>query len=122
MKTSRTATVQATDDQLRQRWQKRLRDGEFSTAVLGVGTIKVFGRAGDAPVAFPRITSIAALDQLEADERWAVTYAEQVIAQHQQHGRSIMGALPGQANSAAPVTSFDPAREYHLVLSQIAGG
>ena len=120
MTTSRT--VQATNEQLRQRWQERQRSGQFSAAVLGVGTIKVFGRAGDAPVAFPRIASLAALDQLEPDERWAVTYAEQVIAQHQKNGRSIMGAMPGQANGAAPVTSFDPTREYHLVLSQIAGG
>ena len=119
------ATKQAakpSEAQLRARWLERMKSGQFSPAVLGVGMIKVFGRAGDAPVAYPRIESLAALDGLEADERWAVTFAEQVIAQHQRQGRSIMGAVPGQVSGAEPVQNFDPSREYLLVLSQIAGG
>jgi hypothetical protein len=120
MTTSQTKSL--SNAQLQARWLERVRSGQFSPTVLGVGTIKVFGRAGDAPVAFPRIESLAALDTLEADERWAVTYADQVIAQHQRQGRSIMGAVPGQATGAVPVQHFDPSREYHLVLSQIAGG
>src|SRR5215469_16452441 len=107
---------------LQRRWQERCQQGNFSPAVLGVGTIRVFGRSGDAPVTFPRIESLSALDTLEADERWAVTYAEQVIAQHQQQGRNIMAAIPGQTTGAVPVQHFDPSREYHLVLSQIVGG
>jgi hypothetical protein len=108
--------------ELRARWLKRMKNGRFSPAVLGIGTIKVFGRAGDAPVSFPRIESLAALNSLEADERWAVNYAEQVVTQHQRQGRSIMGAVPGQVSGAEPVQNFDPSREYLLVLSQIAGG
>jgi hypothetical protein len=107
---------------LQTRWLERVRSGQFSPAVLGVGTIKVFGKAGDAPVAFPRIESLAALDTLEADERWAVTYAQQVIEQHQRQGRNVMSAAPGQATGAVPVQGFDPSREYHLILSQIVGG
>src|SRR5215469_18600030 len=95
-----TKTKPASDAQLQARWLERVRSGQFSPAVLGVGTIKVFGKAGDAPVAFPRIESLAALDTLEADERWAVTYAEQVITEHQRQGRTIMGAEPGQAAGA----------------------
>ncbi len=120
MATSQTQSL--SDKALQTRWLERVRSGQFSPAVLGVGTIKVFGRAGDAPVVFPRIESLAALDTLEADERWAVTYAEQVITQHQRQGRNIMAAIPGQATGAVPVQHFDPSREYHLVLSQIAGG
>ena len=120
MATPKTKPI--SDKELQTRWLERVHSGQFSLAVLGVGTIKVFGKAGDAPVAFPRIESLAALDTLEPDERWAVTYAEQVITQHQRQGRNVMAAVPGQATGAVSVQSFDPSRELHLVLSQIADG
>ena len=64
---------------LQRRWQERCQQGNFSPDVLGVGTIRVFGRSGDAPVTFPRIESLAALDTLEADERWAVEVAQGIV-------------------------------------------
>ena len=110
---------------LLQRWQERVRTGNFSSAVKGVGMVRVMGRAGDAPVSYPRIESLAALETLEPDERAAVQYAEQVVREHQRAGRNAVApsagtgrALPGSNR----VREFDPTWPSIIILSRITGG
>ena len=110
---------------LKRRWQVRCRQGNFSSAVLGVGTIRVFGRSGDAPVTFPRIESLAALDTLEADERWAVEFAQDVVTAAQGQRRPVMATQPPQAGASPAPTAvevFDPKAENLLILSLTRGG
>jgi hypothetical protein len=110
---------------LQRRWQERCRQGTFSPAVLGVGTIRVFGRSGDAPVTFPRLESLAALDTLEADERWAVEVAQGIVAAAQNQSRPVMATQPPQAGTAPSPTVvdvFDPQVENMLILSLTRGG
>lgn len=122
MATTRRSASQVT---LQRRWQERCQQGNFSPAVLGVGTIRVFGRSGDAPVTFPRIESLAALDTLEADERWAVEVAQGIVtAAHNQH-RPVMATQPPQAGTTPSPTAvdvFDPKIENMLILSLTRGG
>jgi hypothetical protein len=110
---------------LQRRWQERCQQGNFSTAVLGVGTIRVFGKSGDAPVVFPRIESLAVIDTLEADERWAVELAQDIVDAAQNRQRSVMATQPPQAGSApapTPMRTFDPKAEHILILSLTRGG
>jgi hypothetical protein len=110
---------------LKRRWQERCQQGNFSPAVLGVGTIRVFGRSGDAPVTFPRIESLAALETLEEDERWAVEVAQGVVTAAQNQNRPVMATQPPQAGAAPTPTVvevFDPKLENMLILSLTRGG
>jgi hypothetical protein len=110
---------------LQRRWQERCQQGNFSPAVLGVGTIRVFGRSGDAPVTFPRLESLAALDTLEADERWAVEVAQGIVTAAHNQSRPVMATQPPQAGTAPSPTAvavFDPQVENILILSLTRGG
>src|SRR5690349_11450376 len=101
-------------------WNERCRRGDFSYGVLGVGTIRVFGRSGDAPVTFPRVESLAALDSLEADERWALENAQHLVNAAHSRRRPVMATQPpraGVAPNPTPVREFDPKLENILILS-----
>src|SRR2546426_10155710 len=94
---------------LQRRWQERCQQGNFSSAVLGVGTIRVFGRSGDAPVAFPRVESLTALDTLEADERWAIQNAQDLVNAAHTRSRPVMATQPPRAGvipNPTPVREF----------------
>jgi hypothetical protein len=111
--------------ELQRLWQERCQQGNFSPAVLGVGTIRVFGRSGDAPVTFPRIESLAALETLEPDERWAVEVAQGMVTAAQNQSRPVVATHPpaaGTAPSPATVITFDPKAENVLILSLTRGG
>jgi hypothetical protein len=109
---------------LLQRWEERVRRGAFSAAVKGVGVVRVMGRAGDAPVRYPQIESLAALDALEPDELAAVQFAEQVVREHQRAGRSVVTptAAAGAQPNASRVQQFDATKPTILILSRITGG
>ena len=112
-------------DALRRRWQERCEQGNFSSNVLGIGTIRVFGKSGDIPVAFPRIESLAALDALEADERWALDMAQEIVTAAQAKSRPVMTTQPPRAGvnpSPTPLRNFDPKAENILILSLTRGG
>ena len=121
--TTLPANLPADQVSLAEAWKTRCQRGEFSSAVQSVGTIRVFGRAGDAPVAFPRIMTLAALDELAPEERWAAQYATDVVTTHQGNGRPIFAARPGQAVGSYQITTFDVTNPGDiLVLSPITGG
>ena len=120
-----TSTKTLSQEALQRRWLERCRAGNFSAAVLGVGTIRVFGKSGDAPVLFPRIESLATLDTLEPDERWAVETAQDIIGAAQNRQRPVMATQPPQAGTApapTPMRTFDPKAENILILSLTRGG
>lgn len=120
-----TSTKKMSQEALQRLWQERCRQGTFSTAVLGVGTVRVFGKSGDAPVLFPRIESLAALDTLEADERWAVELAQEIVNTAQNRQRSVMATQPpraGMSPAPTPMRTFDPKAENILILSMTRGG
>ncbi len=114
-----------TPETLQRTWQERCRQGNFSSAVLGIGTICVFGKSGDTPVTFPRIESLAALDTLNADERWAVEVAQEMVHAAQAQNRRVMATQPprvGSTPNPTPVRTFDPKTEHLLILSLTRGG
>lgn len=120
-----TSTQSMSQEALQRRWQERCRAGNFSGGVLGVGTVRVFGKSGDAPVMFPRIESLAALDTLEADERWAVEMAQELVGAAQNRQRPVMATQPpqnGTAPAPTPMRTFDPKAEHILILSLTRGG
>src|SRR5436853_2602624 len=101
-------------DVLRRGWQERCEQGNFSSAVLGVGTIRVFGKSGDAPIAFPRIESLTDLDSLQPDEQWAIRIAQDVVRDARAAHRPVMATQPPQAGTApipVPIREFDPSVE-----------
>ena len=120
-----TSTNMTGKEALQRRWQERCQQGNFSAAVLGVGTVRVFGKSGAAPVTFPRIESLAALETLEADERWAVELAQEIVGAAQNRQRSVMATQPPQAGTTpapTPMRTFDPKAEHILILSMTRGG
>lgn len=123
--TNVTVRKTTTPEELAQRWQQRCQEGNFSEGVLGLGTVRVFGKSGDAPVSFPRIQSLAALDTLEPDERWAVEQAQGIVQAAASAQRSVMATQPPQAGMApapTPMRTFDPKAENILILSLTRGG
>jgi len=125
---TQSAPTQATPThdpaRLAQQWQARCAAGAFSVGVQGVGTVRVFGKAGDAPLTFPRIESLAALADLEPDEQWALTRAQQTVAQARSQRRAVVAtrARPDAAPDTRPIGDFDPAQESILILNHIVGG
>ncbi len=106
--------------ELERRWQERCQSGQFSPAILGVGTIRVMGKSGDAAVQFPRIASLAALGELEPDEQYAVQAAQAIITQAQAERRAVFTVVPGQTPER--VTAFHPDVESLMIVARIAGG
>jgi len=123
--TSENVTPSNNEETLAQRWKERCASGDFSQVVLGLGTIRIMGKAGDAPVQFPRITSLDALDMLEPDEQWAVKAAQAIVTQACNQRRPVLAtSIPqsGLTPNPTPVTIFDPKVELLLVTSLIRGG
>jgi len=106
--------------ELERAWQARCQIGQFSPAILGLGTIRVMGRSGDATVQFPRIASLDALGELEPDEQYAVQAAQAIITQAQAERRAVFAVVPGQTPER--VTAFHPDVESLMIVARIAGG
>jgi hypothetical protein len=111
-----TYTLTAYETRLLDLWQQRVANQNFSAGIAGTRTIKVMGRAGDAPVAIPRITSLAALETISPEEQFAFEYADRLLQAFRSRGRAIFSA--GEL-----VQRFDPTDKNDLlVLSPLAGG
>jgi hypothetical protein len=123
--TSENVTPSINEETLAQRWKERCASGDFSQVVLGLGTIRVMGKAGDAPVQFPRIPSLDALDMLESEEQWAVKAAQAIVTQACNQRRPVLAMSipqPGLTPNPTLITIFDPKVELLLVTSLIRGG
>ncbi len=106
--------------ELERRWKERCEQGTFSPGILGLGTIRVMGRSGDAAVQFPRIRSLAALGTLAPDEQYAVQVAQRIVEQAHQESRTVFAVQPAQAPER--VTTFRPDTESLVIVARIAGG
>jgi len=124
--TAENETVLVNEETLARRWKERCASGEFSQGVLGLGTIRVMGKAGDAAIQFPRISSLDALCTLEPDEQWAVLAAQEIVTQACNQRRPVLATAIPQPGALLPtpkpVTVFDPSVELLLVTSLIRGG
>lgn len=116
-----TTTPANTDVTLRAAWAARMARDEFSPGVVGLGVLRVMGISGDEALSFPQISSLAVLDQLAPDERWAIEHVELVITA-KQRGRRLATIKPGTGMGAI-VDRFDPtALDDYLLLIQSQGG
>ena len=106
--------------ELERAWKERFQTGNFSPAIMGLGTIRVMGRSGDAAVQFPRISSLEALSELAPDEQYAVQAAQRIIAQAQTESRTVFAVAPRQTPER--VTEFHPDTESLVIVARIAGG
>jgi hypothetical protein len=111
-------------------WEQRVRTGNFSAAITGMREVRVFGKAGDAPVTFPQLRAPAPgetlddlLEGLAPDERWALTHVQRVIDVHRASGRQTFTVPRGQGGMGTTMPQFDPcANSDILIVSQITGG
>src|ERR1700676_3139168 len=92
--------------ELERQWKERCQTGNFSAAVISVGTIRVMGKSGDAAIAFPRIASLDALSELAPDEQYAVQAAQAIVTQARNESRTVFAVAPGQ--QPVPVSDFQP--------------
>ncbi len=116
------ATQNLSNDELARRWNERVQAGTFSPAVRGLGTIRVMGKTGDAPLQFPRIESLAVLSTLAPEEQWAVRVVEQIVSEAHTQSRAVFEVQAALGTSATPVHTFDPMVESLMVVARIAGG
>jgi hypothetical protein len=96
--------------------------------VVGLGDLRVFGRAGDAALAFPRVRTLGDLELLPLDVQFGLTLANRTVEAHRRQGNGRM------VYATAPATSFgipepqvvatiDPTRHADiLIVAPIAGG
>lgn len=106
--------------ELARAWQERCKNGTFSAAILGLGTIRVMGRSGDAAMQFPRIASLDALGTLEPDERYAVQAAQAIVTQAHRESRTVFAVAPGRTPER--MSEFHPDAESLMIVARIAGG
>ena len=105
---------------LERQWKERIARGTFSPAILGLGTIRVMGKSGDATIQFPRITSLDALGSLEPDEQYAVQAAQAIITEARNQQRVVFAVSPTQP--PVPQTEFRPDAESLMIVARVAGG
>jgi hypothetical protein len=105
--------------ELERLWKERCQSGNFSPAILGLGSIRVMGKSGDATLQFPRIASLELLGELQPDEVYAVQAAQAIIEQAHSQSRTVFDV---SADLPVPVTTFQPDVESLMIVARIAGG
>lgn len=119
---------------LRTQWEERVRryrEGDTSAMppeVIGLGGLRVFGRAGDAVLAFPRVQRLSDLELLPSDVLFGLELANRTIAAHQAQGsgRMVYATAPA-TNGAMPapevIQRIDPTKHADiLIVAPISGG
>lgn len=126
--------LNTTEVALRAQWEERVRryragdSAAMPPEVLGLGDLRVFGRAGDAALAFPRIHALADMELLPADVRFGLELANRTVEAHrrQGNGRMVYATAPaGAAGMPEPqvVAAIDPTQHCDvLIVAPIAGG
>ena len=123
-----------TEVALRAQWEERVRRYYAGDAaamppeVVGLGDLRVFGRAGDAVLAFPRVRTLGDLELLPADVQFGLALANRAVEAHrrQGNGRMVYATAP-VTSSGIPepqvVTTIDPTQHADvLIVAPIAGG
>lgn len=116
------------------RWQDRLatyRSGDMAAmpvGIVGLGDLRVMGRAGDARLTFPRVKCLSDLDALPDDVRFGLELANRTITAYRAQGAGRMvyaSAPPSGQYSPEPemITMIDPTKHSDiLIVAPIAGG
>lgn len=105
---------------LRRSWQARCEQGNFSSAVLGLGTVHVLGRTGKPPIHFPRLASLSVMHTLYPDEQWAIRIVRNLLLAARVSQRSVL-AMVAQLSSdvedvSQAIEEFDPQLETIFIL------
>jgi hypothetical protein len=106
--------------ELERAWQERCQNGNFSSGILGLGTIRVMGKSGDTALQFPRIATLDALSELEPDEQYAVRAAQAIVEQAGRENRTVFAVTPG--HEPERLTMYRPDVESMMVVTRVAGG
>ena len=135
--TSRSAPqtqLAETEVALRAQWEERVRRyraGEVAAMppeVVGLGDLRVFGRSGDAVLAFPRIRTLGDLELLPPDVQFGLALANRAVEahRHQGNGRMVYATAPATLRGIPEpqaVTAIDPTQHADvLIVAPIAGG
>ena len=124
----------ASEVTLRAQWEERVRryragdTAAMPPEVIGLGDLRVFGRAGDAVLAFPRVRVLGDLERLPPDVRSGLELANRTVEAHRRQGnRRMVYATAPATSSGIPepqvVTTIDPTRHADvLIVAPIAGG
>ena len=123
-----------TEVTLRTQWEERVcryRAGDVTampSEVIGLGDLRVFGRAGDAVLAFPRVRSLGDLELLPPDVQFGLACANRAVEAHrrQGNGRMVYATAPATSSGIPEpqvVTTIDPTQHADvLIVAPIAGG
>lgn len=102
-------------------WRQRVAGKEFSAAVVATRSMRIFGSAG-APFLFPQLRAPSAgeswaalLGQLEPDERWALSQARRLVADHAAAGRRLY-AVAREQGVGVPMQRFDPTAPRDILI------
>lgn len=104
---------------------ERARAGDETALPAGVtlGTLRVFGRSGDQPVAFPVIEAIADLELMPPDVQFGLEIANRTITAFGAQGGSRMAFASAPGEDAEQITVLDPTKHTDVLLvGAIAGG
>ena len=109
---------------LRRHWQARCEQGNFSSAVLGLGTVHVFGRIGKPPIHFPRLASLSVMHTLYPDEQWAIRIVRNLILAARVSQRPVLATTIPQSSDMEDVSQvieeFDPQLETIFILDLVS--
>lgn len=131
-----TPQTQLTDSEvaLRAEWEERVRRyraGDATampTEVVGLGDLRVFGRAGDAVLSFPRVRALGDLELLPPDVQFGLALANRTVAAHrsQGSGRMVYATAPASSRGVPEpqlIATIDPTQHADiLIVAPIAGG
>lgn len=116
------------DESLIAAWEAQLASGSFSPAIQGLGILRVAGRRGDSPLQFPRVTSLAVLDEPEAvtaAEHYVLDVARAIVEAAPQAGRTALDVVPGQGEAlpqSTRLTSLNTMASEIVIVTRVAGG
>jgi hypothetical protein len=136
MKPQSASSTKLTESEvtLRAQWEERVRRyraGDATampTEVVGLGDLRVFGRAGDAALAFPRVRTLGDLELLPPDVQFGLALANRTVEAHRRQGtRRMVYATAPATSSGIPepqvVATIDPTQHADvLIVAPIAGG
>lgn len=116
------------DEALIAAWEQQVASGTFSPSVKGLGTLRVAGRRGDAPLKFPQVTSLAVLDEPGAvtdAERYILGVTRAIVEAAPTAGRTAFDVIPAQGDTLPRSTSlpvFAPTASEIVIVTRVAGG
>lgn len=117
------------DEALITAWEEQVAANTFSPVVQGLGTLRVAGRSGDAPLTFPQITSLAVLDESDtavtAAERYILGVTRAIVEAAPTAGRKAFDVVPAhddQPPKTTPMPVFLPMTANIVIVTRVAGG